>query len=63
MLSGLENGFTIRFISLHSKFYDKDHGKIREELYDKDRINLSPEGYEVLADTIHPVLQEFLDNK
>lgn len=63
MLSTLENGFTVRFVPLQSQFYDKERGKIREDLFSPDRINLSTQGYEVLADTIHPVLQEFLEAK
>ncbi|OXA55994.1 platelet-activating factor acetylhydrolase IB subunit gamma [Folsomia candida] len=63
MLTNLENGFTMRFVTLQSQFYDKEKNKIREELFHTDRINLNEKGYEVLANAIHPVLQEFLQSK
>jgi lysophospholipase L1-like esterase len=58
LISQIENGFTVRFLDLEAKFMDKETGKIKQELFASDRINLSTEGYELLAQIIATVFQE-----
>lgn len=58
LLSGLENGFTIRYFDMWSNFMDVDKGKIFADLYDKDGVNLSCKGYQVWGNEMAPIFEE-----
>lgn len=59
-LSDLENGFTKRFHDMWTSFFDKEKGKIVEDLYDKDGVNLSAKGYQVWGNQMATVFEECL---
>jgi len=61
MLSQMENGFTVRWMDLGDKFIESSN-KIKSELFNSDRINLSINGYQLLADSIASTFEEIQMN-
>lgn len=52
-------GGSVRFLDLTSRFATPD-GRIREQLYDKDRLHLALPGYQAWAEALRPHLLELL---
>ena len=56
LLKQLADGQRVQFVDLARDFVN-DSGQIRTELYQKDLLHLSPQGYEVWLQRILPLLQ------
>ncbi len=57
-LAKLENGKTIRFLNINSKFLDAN-GKIPDDLM-PDQLHPGPKGYEIWATAMQPLLDEMM---
>ena len=61
LLAKLDDGKTVRFLDLGAHF-QKTPGKgdVLPELFNDDRLHLSPKGYEVFADALQPLFDEMM---
>ena len=61
LLAKFDDGRTVRFLDLGAHF-QKTPGKgdVLPELFNDDRLHLSPKGYEVFADALQPLFNEMM---
>ncbi len=56
LIAGLDDGEAVRYLDVSGRFLDPE-GLISERVM-SDFLHLTPRGYEILADALHPVLLE-----
>lgn len=59
LIEPLTDGKTIRFLDMTDKFQTAP-GKVKPELYNRDQLHLSPQGYELWAAAMKPLFEEML---
>lgn len=58
-IAKLDNGKTVRYLSIYDKFIDKD-GKMIPGLLNNDNLHPADKGYQVWFDAMKPILTEWL---